>query len=252
MWILVGLAPRLGLFEYRFATALGTMAGCAIVAALAAKMARRLAATDSERQAHQLWLRRDLPELAQALRERDRTRLMLERTNHDLDEFAYAASHDLRAPLRGIANLAQWVEEDLGESVASSTRHQLNLLRGRVHRMETLIDDILAYSRAGRSSQPPCLVVVAELVAEIIQRLSPPPRARFVTAPDLPELMTDRGQLQLVFFNLLSNTLKHARRDDLQVEIKASPPSITTASGGCSRRWRRAIRSRAPAWACAR
>ena len=221
MGLLVGLAPRLGLLEDRFGTALATMAGCAIIAALATQAARRLAASDSERLAHQLWLRRDLPELAQALRERDRTRLDLERTNHDLDEFTYAASHDLRAPLRGIANLAQWVEEDLGEGVASTTRHQLNLLRGRVHRMEALIDDILAYSRAGRSSQPPCQVVVAELVAETLQRLEPPPTARFIVSPDMPELLTDRAQLQQVFFNLLSNTLKHARGADLKVELSA-------------------------------
>ncbi len=75
----------------------------------------------------------------------------LERSNRDLDQFAYVASHDLKAPLRGICSLAQWIEEDLAGNLKPSTREHLTLLRSRVHRMEALIEGILAYSRAGRA-----------------------------------------------------------------------------------------------------
>src|SRR5829696_295742 len=67
----------------------------------------------------------------------------LRRRNAELDAFAYAASHDLRAPLRGISNLAQWIEEDLQGSLRDDTREMLALLRSRMHRMEALIDGIL-------------------------------------------------------------------------------------------------------------
>src|SRR5262249_21011533 len=56
----------------------------------------------------------------------------LEASNRELDQFAYIASHDLKAPLRGIANLAQWVEDDLGDRLDESSQNHLQLLRGRV------------------------------------------------------------------------------------------------------------------------
>ncbi|MEO7457620.1 MAG: PAS domain-containing protein, partial [Gemmatimonadaceae bacterium] len=74
----------------------------------------------------------------------------LEQSNRELDQFAYVASHDLKAPLRGIANLTQWIEEDLGDRVTGESSQHMQLLKGRVHRMESLIDGILTYSRAGR------------------------------------------------------------------------------------------------------
>jgi signal transduction histidine kinase len=92
----------------------------------------------------------------------------------DLDQFAYVASHDLKAPLRGIANLAQWIQDDVGETLEASSAEHLQLLQGRVHRMEALIDGILAYSRAGRRLSEPETVDTGALVREVIQLLAPP------------------------------------------------------------------------------
>ena len=74
----------------------------------------------------------------------------LEKSNAELDQFAYVASHDLKAPLRGIANLAEWIEDDLGDRMDDQAREHMSLLKGRVIRLENLISGILAYSRAGR------------------------------------------------------------------------------------------------------
>lgn len=221
MWLLVEILPRWGLFDARLGTVLSTMVGCVVVTGLEAVLATRLATADGERMEHQSTLRRALSDLGQAMRERDRSRRDLARSNRDLDEFAYAASHDLRAPLRGIANLAQWIEEDLGAEVPGTTRQQLELLRGRVQRMEKMIDDILTYSRAGRSNDPPRLTAVADLLRETLELVAAPPAARIEIGPNMPELVTQRVQLQQIFMNLISNAIKHSRREDPHVIIAA-------------------------------
>lgn len=143
----------------------------------------------------------------------------LARSNKELDQFAYVASHDLKAPLRGIANLSQWIEEDLGGDLADSTRQHLDLLRGRVHRLEGLIDGILMYSRAGRARDASEDVDVAALVAEVVELLSPRPEAIISVRPGLPTVRTGRVPLQQVFLNLVGNALKYAQRPDVRIEI---------------------------------
>lgn len=213
--------PDAGGLEAKLGAALVTLLGGTAMVALEAKLAFRVAASESERQANQQSLRRALGDLAQALRDRDRVRRDYERSNRDLDEFAYAASHDLRAPLRGIANLANWLEEDLGSNLPASARQQIEMLRGRIHRMESLIDGILKHSRAGRAQEPLTLVSVDELLRETIELVSPPPGAQITIGRGMPQLETERAQLQQVFLNLISNAIKHARRSDAVVEISA-------------------------------
>ena len=144
----------------------------------------------------------------------------LERSNRELDAFAYAASHDLRAPLRGIANLAQWIEEDLQGSLSDDTREMLDLMRSRMHRMEALIEGILQYSRAGRVHDRPVRVDVRRLVQDVLNLLSLDAAAA-VIAPDMPVLMTDRLPLQQAFQNLISNAVKHGG-PGVRIEIGAS------------------------------
>ena len=155
--------------------------------------------------------RKELGELAE----------VLERTNRELDSFAYAASHDLRAPLRGIANLAQWIEEDLLASgeIKPETREMLELMRGRMHRMENLIEGLLYYSRAGRVHQQAETVDTGELVRSVVDLLSPPEGMRVIVARDLPTITTERLLLQQVFQNLIGNAIKHTNRVDAEVIV---------------------------------
>src|SRR5690606_39169342 len=76
----------------------------------------------------------------------------LERSNSDLEQFAYVASHDLKAPLRAIEILVDWLREDLADHDGGDVRQNLELLRQRTGRLHRLLDDLLAYSRAGRSN----------------------------------------------------------------------------------------------------
>jgi light-regulated signal transduction histidine kinase (bacteriophytochrome) len=144
----------------------------------------------------------------------------LSRINRELDQFAYVASHDLKAPLRGIASLATWIEEDLGPKLGSESRQHLTLLRSRVHRMEALIDGLLQYSRAGRVRNRIEIVPVADLLNEVVEMLNPPAEASIEIGPGMPTIETERVPLQQVFLNLIGNALKHSGRTDTHVRVQ--------------------------------
>ncbi len=143
----------------------------------------------------------------------------LQKTNRELDQYAYVASHDLKAPLRGIGNLAQWIEEDLGDRMDARAREHMQLLRGRVTRLENLIGGILAYSRAGRDRSDVTEIDVRALAVEAWELLSPPATAHLALAPDLPRLMASRTQLQQVLLNLFGNAIKYNDGREIHVEL---------------------------------
>jgi signal transduction histidine kinase len=155
----------------------------------------------------------------QALRRAEQLSRDLEATNQDLDQFAYAASHDLKAPLRGIASLSEWIEEGLAGKMELETQQQMRMLRGRVHRLEALINGILSYSRASRVREKTERVDMGQLLHECRDLLAPPPEARIHIAPGMPVLLAERAMLQQVFMNLLSNALKHAGRADVRIDV---------------------------------
>ena len=134
----------------------------------------------------------------------------LERNNKELDQFAYVASHDLKAPLRGIANLSQWIEEEIGAGINDQAKEYMELLRGRIHRMEGLIEGILSYSRVGRTTHDVEDVDVKGLLDDLIELLAPPDGAEITLGNDMPVLHTERLPLQQVFLNLINNGLKYA------------------------------------------
>jgi signal transduction histidine kinase len=145
----------------------------------------------------------------------------LEKANTELDQFAYAASHDLRAPLRGISNLASWIDEDLPESTDPTTKEHLRLLKTRAARMDRLIHGLLELARVGRVRQKPARVDVTELLHETIELANPREAARIMMIGEMPMLVTERAALQQVFQHLIGNALQHAGRDDVVVRISA-------------------------------
>jgi len=147
------------------------------------------------------------------------TNAALEKRNHELDQFAYIVSHDLKAPLRAIANLATWLEEDLQEYLSGDTQYQMELLRGRVHRMEALIEGILNYSRVGRLKAALEWVDVHALLMDIIDSIAPPPGFTVIIGSGMPQLRTERLPLEQVFTNLISNAIKHHDRLEGQVNL---------------------------------
>ncbi len=147
------------------------------------------------------------------------TNQALTERNQELDSFAYIASHDLKAPLRGIANLSEWLEEDIKDDLKAENQQQLQLLRKRVYRMEALINGLLEYSRVGRIQTLSEKVDVSELLAEIIDSLNPPSTFKIEIAPQMPVFVTKKLLLSQVFANLISNAIKHHPRKDGNLKI---------------------------------
>ncbi len=158
--------------------------------------------------------------LRDALRHRRVTEEALRQSNRDLDQFASVASHDLKAPLRGIANLAQWIEDDLAGKMTVDSREQMALLRDRVHKMEALIDAILNYSRVGRETHVTEQVDVNKLVTEVIELLGPPSHVH-ISLEQLPVFETERIGLYQVFQNLLGNAVKYTDRPDPIIQVRS-------------------------------
>jgi len=145
----------------------------------------------------------------------------LEKANAELDQFAYAVSHDLRAPLRGITNLATWIEEDLPAATDATIKDHLRLLKGRATRMDRLINGLLDLARVGRARQKPERIDVTALLHETIQSANPREASRIMMIGEMPTLVGERAALQQVFLQLIMNSLQHAGRDDVVVRISA-------------------------------
>ena len=143
----------------------------------------------------------------------------LQAANTELQEFAYVVSHDLKAPLRGICHLAQWLREDYAEMLGEQGGEQLRLLVEQTKRMEQLIDGILRYSKAVHRSEHQDTVDSNALVAQVIDSLMPPPHISIQFANQLPVLYGDPVRLTQVFQNLLSNALKFMDKPEGRIAI---------------------------------
>jgi signal transduction histidine kinase len=106
---------------------------------------------------------------AQNIKSLEAYTINLMKKNKELDQFAYITSHDLKSPLRGINNLTEWIQEDMGEELSPESKKYFHMLRGRVHRMEALINSILQYSRAGKTAENQEKILSKNIVYEVLE-----------------------------------------------------------------------------------
>lgn len=151
----------------------------------------------------------------------------LETTNRELDEFTYAASHDLKAPLRGIDHLTNWIREDASESLPEESKRHLEMLSQRSKRMESLIDELLQYSRVGRMKYLVEEVDTAKLCREITEMLDIPNTFTVSIAQDLPVFRTWKVPFEQVLRNLIENAVKHHDRDTGRIDVSAKTNGTT-------------------------
>lgn len=143
----------------------------------------------------------------------------LEKKNKELDQFAYVVSHDLKAPLRGIENLSNWIEEDMEGNLPADVQKNFDLLRSRVKRMENLINGILQYSRAGRMKYEKVAFNVTEVVNEIVEALSPNQKFTVNVQPNMPELVSERIAFEQVMTNYISNAIKYNNNEQPTISV---------------------------------
>ncbi len=158
----------------------------------------------------------------QDITDRKQAQAQLEERNKELDSFVYVVSHDLKAPLRAVANLSQWIEEDLDGQLTPDTRSQMSLLRSRVNRMAATIDGLLDYARCARSEDEIELVDLTKLLSDVIDSVDPPSTFIIHLPTEPPTFFTRRTPLFQVLFNLVSNGIKHhhSKAGTVQISIE--------------------------------
>lgn len=154
--------------------------------------------------------------------ERERLINELERSNKDLDDFAYVASHDLKAPLRVIDNTSSWLKEDLAGKLDEDSQENLDLLRSRVVRMEKLLDDLLVYSRVGRIEGQDSSQVIdgLTLIEETKGLLANLKSYSIILDDDIKNIKVHKMPLQQVFLNLFNNAIKHSDKDTTVIAVE--------------------------------
>jgi two-component system, chemotaxis family, sensor kinase Cph1 len=146
----------------------------------------------------------------------------LARSNQELDDFAYIASHDLKEPLRGIHNYASFLLEDYQQKLDEEGKAKLETLTRLAQRMESLIDSLLEFSRVGRlelSSQETDFNALIERTLEALQITLKEEKIEIRIPHRLPKLKCDRVRVGEVFYNLVTNAIKYNDKENKWVEI---------------------------------
>jgi PAS domain S-box-containing protein len=143
----------------------------------------------------------------------------LEDVNDELQNFAYVVSHELKAPLRAISTLANWISTDYSDKFDNEGKEQLRLLISRVKRLHDLIDGILEYSRVGKINEGKIEVDLNDTLKEIIDIIAPPPNIEIEVVDKLPVVTFESTRISQVFQNLLSNAVKFMDKPHGKIRI---------------------------------
>ncbi|MHA1798350.1 MAG: PAS domain-containing sensor histidine kinase [Candidatus Helarchaeota archaeon] len=153
------------------------------------------------------------------INERKRMEQELKLKIKELDEFAYIVSHDLKAPLRGISSLAEWLKEDYQDKIDEEGNELINTMQSRVKRLSNLIDGILQYSRIGRKNIEKAKINAHQIVEDVIRSMYIPKNFEVRINGILPMIYYNEFQFQQIIQNLISNALKYMGKPSGTVTI---------------------------------
>ena len=143
----------------------------------------------------------------------------LEKTNKELDKFAYIVSHDLKAPLRAIGNLTDWITQDSADNLTDESKENFQIIKGRVKRMEQLINAILEYSKVSKHKGTQELFSFNEIIHNAVDLAGTDSNCKVEISGTMPEYYGDKVKYQQVFMNLISNGIKHNNKEQKKIEI---------------------------------
>ncbi len=143
----------------------------------------------------------------------------LTRVNQELSEYAYAVSHDLKAPLRAVRNYADFLVEDLAGTLDGESKKYMEGLKKALGEGERLIEDLLAFSRIGRAPLDTESIDMQQLLKEVESLLRLPADVELITADNWPALMADRTLLMQIFQNLIGNAVKFNDAKKKRIEL---------------------------------
>lgn len=166
---------------------------------------------------------RDITEKKKEEEKRERLLNELKVVNDQLQEFAHVVSHDLKAPLRAISSLSEWVIEDYGDKLDEEGEKTLNLIIDNVEKMDELIEGILTYSTTSGQQELDEKIDCNELVQTCINNLDVPEHISIKTQEKLPTVLFNRIQLTQVFQNLISNAIRFMDSESGLIEINCHP-----------------------------
>jgi len=138
--------------------------------------------------------------------------------NRELDEFAYVISHDLKAPLRGIANLSEWISNDYKDKLDEKGLEFLSMMVSKVKKLETLINDILEYSRTGKSERIFVKVNLNNIISNVLDALQVPDHFT-IEVDDLPEVNGVKTEWYQILQNLITNGIKYNKKEKGLIKI---------------------------------
>ena len=161
----------------------------------------------------------------------------LKSTNQELKDFAYVVSHDLKAPLRAIGSLADWLLRDYKNKFNKEGKELFDLLIARVKRMHDLIEGVLRYSRAGVNKEKKVKANLNEIVSDAIEMIDPPKDIHIKVENKLPTIWLEKTRIQQVFENLISNAIKYMDKPQGKVRI-----GCTTENGN----WKFSVQDNGP------
>ncbi|MEE9320178.1 MAG: ATP-binding protein [Granulosicoccus sp.] len=141
-------------------------------------------------------------------------------SNRELEQFAYAASHDLRSPLRAIENLAQWTLEDAGDALPESCHDNLVKLIERANRLSILQTDLLEYSRAGHTKDSLELIHINDVMDDLSGMLDPEHEYPIENIGESYPINTYATPLRQVLLNLMNNAMKHHDLEQGNIQLK--------------------------------
>lgn len=147
----------------------------------------------------------------------------LKEANRDLSEFANVVAHDLKAPLRAVAGLADIIAADHQDSLGTEGRAKIEMMKSRIRRMHRLIEDILEYSRLGRIEATKIRTDLRTIVDNVVESIAPPVPIKVVVEGNFPTVPCDPVRMHQVFQNLIGNAIKHMERPEGEIHIGCMP-----------------------------